>query len=325
MTEQAIQTGVQRSAFQLPAPDAMGLKLHLRHVRPEQTARGTVVFIHGATLASGLWDIDVPGCSVLQTLALEGWSTWAPDLRGYARSGRLAGASRPYCGHSEAVVDISAVLAHACETDGVDGVVLVGGSWGSITAALCAVQHPDRVVGLVLVAPIHAQVNLTWLRDLAEPHERTKRREPRSATRWVSAEQLRERCAAEVLHGDLADRIAPGVLEALTADALAAEPNGSHGQFEVPNGALDDLFEVFSGRALFDPADLRMPVLLVRGEHDVTSTDDDVRRLFAALGSRDKQYLQIGEAGHFLCAERRAPGLISALKMFCARVGLSPQ
>jgi pimeloyl-ACP methyl ester carboxylesterase len=48
--------------------------------------------------------------------------------------------------------------------------------------------------------------------------------------------------------------------------------------FRCPNGALADLVEVFNGRPLYEPAELTMPVLLIRGEQDTTSTATDAQR-----------------------------------------------
>jgi len=136
----------------------------------------------------------------------------------------------------------------------------------------------------------------------------------------VSRAQLLARWDPEIPPGRTAQRRAPAVLDALLADALECEPAPGAAAFTVPNGTLHDLFEVFSGRPLYDAATLRMPVLLVRGEHDATSTHADAQGLFEALGSHDKQYLQIGDAGHFVCAERGAAEFQRALVGFAARV-----
>lgn len=312
-------TGVRRSEHRLPPADAAGLHLHMRHAAPAAGSRGSVLLVHGATLASGLWDIALPGCSVLESLAAAGFSAWAPDIRGYGRSDRLAAPTAPYAGREEAVLDIAQAVDFACRHDGCRQLLLVGGSWGSMTTALYASRQPCTVAGLALMAPLYATVNLAWLRELADPAGRTRMRPALAPTRQVGLEQLRARWDAEVPLGEPARRRDPEVLAALLEDALAAEAPGAS-TFEVPNGTLVDLFEIFSGRAVVDASRLRMPVLLVRGEHDATSTDEDARRLFAALGSDDKQYLQIGDAGHFLCAERRAAAFRGALIAFAQRV-----
>ena len=64
-----VSTRILRVTHRLAPADAMGLRLFARQARPDGPSRGTVVLIHGATLASGLWDIAVPGYSMLEALA----------------------------------------------------------------------------------------------------------------------------------------------------------------------------------------------------------------------------------------------------------------
>lgn len=314
------RTGVRRAVHRLAAPDGMGLSLHLRHVAPEGRARGSVLLVHGATLASGLWDVAVPGYSVLEALAAAGLSSWALDIRGYARSARLVAPVAAYAGREEAVRDIAAALDFVCQHDNVASAILVGGSWGSITTALFASRDARRVAGLALMAPLHASANALWLADLAHPGDRRRLSPAHGACRSVGRAQLLARWDPEVPPGRAFERRDPAVLDALIADALACEPAPGSTTFTVPNGTLHDLFEVFSDRPLYDAAALRMPVMLIRGEHDLTSTHADAQRLFEVLGSHDKQYLQIGDAGHFVCAERRAGEFQRALIGFAARV-----
>jgi pimeloyl-ACP methyl ester carboxylesterase len=282
------------------------LTLHVRHVAPAGPSRGTVVLVHGATLASGLWDIAVPGYSLLEALAGAGFSAWAPDLRGYARSDRLPNPAQAYANRHDAVADIAATVEIACAADGVGQVLLVGGSWGSITAACYASQNSQRVQALALMAPIYATRNASWLLDLAEPDDEGRLRATLGPTRRIARSDLLLRWDREISESDKTLRRDPRVLDALMHDALAAEPTGELDSFTVPNGTLHDLFEAFSGRPLYDPATLRMPVLLVRGEHDGTSTVADAELLRSRLASCEVQLHTLPDAGHFICAERAA-------------------
>src|SRR5262249_8964676 len=74
--------------------------------------------------------------------------------------------------------------------------------------------------------------------------------------------------------------------------------------FRCPNGALRDLMRIFAGKRAFDPGKLSMPVLLVRGEQDLTSTDADARTLMSLIASPAKRYRVIAPGSHFLCIER---------------------
>lgn len=307
-----------RRALRLAPADRAGLALHVRHVAPVRQSRGTVVLVHGATLGSGLWDIAVPGYSLLEALAIAGFSAWALDVRGYARSERLPNPTQAYADRHDAVADIAATVSYACAADGAGQVLLVGGSWGSITAACFASQHPQRVRALALMAPIYATRNESWLLDLAEPGDTNRLRAALGPTRHVSRDDLLLRWDREIAEADKTLRREPRVLDALMRDSLDAEPAGERDGFVVPNGTFHDLFEAFSGRPLYDPATLRMPVLLVRGEHDATSTSADAELLRRRLASPHVQLHTVRDAGHFICAERAAPRFQDALLGFLA-------
>lgn len=210
--------GVHLSTHRVPAADAAGLSLHLRHASPASVPQGTVVLVHGATLASGLWDIGVPGYSVLEALAGAGFSAWAPDIRGYARSDRLVRPEAPYAGLHEAVADIAATVRHAQQHDGVARVLLVGGSWGSVTTAAYAGTHADQLLGLGLMAPLYAARNPLWLADLADPGAPQRLRATLGATRSVRREDLLRRWDAEIAQADKSLRRDAAVLDALLTD-----------------------------------------------------------------------------------------------------------
>ena len=146
-----------------------GLRLHVR----QRGATGRpVLFVHGATYASRLFDIPHPGASWLQAMADLGFAAYALDIRGYGRSysSVMETAEAPYARASEAISDIDDVARWICARHGAEQLRIVGGSWGSITSALYACgPGRERVERLALYAPIFGERNEGWLRMLADP------------------------------------------------------------------------------------------------------------------------------------------------------------
>ena len=104
------------------------------HVEQAGTGRD-VVLLHAGIADSRMWDPQ--------------WVAWPDarrvtrlDLRGFGRSGRPEGSFT----HGGDVVDVLEALA-------LEGVVLVGASFGGRIALEVALAQPGRVAGLVLVAP----------------------------------------------------------------------------------------------------------------------------------------------------------------------------
>ncbi|MEM9013083.1 MAG: alpha/beta fold hydrolase [Pseudomonadota bacterium] len=294
-----------------------GEHLHLR-AHGDNPARPPVLFVHGATYASRLFDVPHPGASWLAATVEAGFAAYALDIRGYGRSRRdLSAATAPFARAPDAVRDIGDAVAWILDRHGTGRLRLVGGSWGSITAAMFATMAPDRVAALVLSAPIYAERNPGWLSFLADPAAPERFNPAFGAARLVSEAATRARWDAEIPDG--ADWREEPVLQALVQASLADDPAAAGRcppAFEAPNGTLHDLWQAFNGQPLYDPAQIRCPTLLIRGSADPTSTRSDALELFDRLGAATRHYVEIANGAHFLSAERNAPQLFAATTAF---------
>lgn len=316
---------VRRAAHHLLQPDEPNLRIHVRECRPAGPERppGAILFLHGATFASAIWDIALPGMSFLERVARVGMAAYALDVRGYAHSPSAAmmNAAVPYARTQQVMQDID-LVANFIRTreDGVP-ILLVGGSWGTITGG-CYAVGPGRgkLSGLVLHAPIFAEANPSWMAMIADPDNPRRPNPALGAFRHVTEAEARVRWDAEIP----SDRMAEFRGEAVLGVLMRAErldppsPQEPYGQatLRVPNGALLDLFEAFSLRPLYDPAAIDIPTLLLRGSGDTTSTRSDALTLFDRLGARNKRYVEVGHGTHFVTAERQAWQIQEAVLAF---------
>jgi pimeloyl-ACP methyl ester carboxylesterase len=119
-----------------------GASVHVRVGRPDDRAAPLetppIVFVHGYVFASRTWQ------PTLERLA-SGHLVLAPDLTGF---GWTSTTSPPLdvAGHGRALLAL-------LDTAGIGRAVFVGTSLGSQVVAQLAADHPDRVLGLVLVSP----------------------------------------------------------------------------------------------------------------------------------------------------------------------------
>lgn len=295
------------SSHWIASSDVRGLKLHLR-------ARGDgdrpVLFVHGATYASRLYDIPHPGASWLADVARHGFAGYALDIRGYGLSHAedMERSGAPYAAAADAVKDIADAVDWICARHGVDRLRLIGGSWGSITTALyTAGPGAAQVERLVLYAPIFAEANAGWRALLADPDHPDRFNPALGPARLVSEEATRARWDAEIPDG--AAWRDEAVFQALVQSSLADDPQSYRHDtpaFRAPNGTLTDLWQAFRGVALYDPTRIKCPTLLIRGAADPTSTRSDALRLFDRLGGEHRQYVEIANGAHFVSAERKS-------------------
>ena len=74
----------------------------------------------------------------------------------------------------------------------------------------------------------------------------------------------------------------------------------------APNGVLQDFRTYWiAGKPQYDPADIRVPTLLIHAEWDADLPSDQARGYFAKLTSAPfKRYIEIGEGTHSIMMEK---------------------
>jgi len=130
-----------------------GISLHLSCLRKKDAGGNrSILLIHGSSYSSHEFDIDYRDYSPVRFLAENGYSVWLLDIAGYGQSGEVADPMRPDT--AWAAEDIHAAVEKIVQETGQDQIDLLGWSWGTMTAAACAVKHPEHIGKLVLYGPI---------------------------------------------------------------------------------------------------------------------------------------------------------------------------
>lgn len=284
----------------------------------EQTARETdrarpVLYVHGATFPS---DCSIMfrfgGLSWADALNRDGFAVFGFDFAGFGGSERypeMAFAAPPP-GPPLGRVDIGALqveraaLAVLART-GAKRLSLVAHSWGTMPAARFAAAHPELVARLVFFGPIVRRMQTA---------------DPPAFDPWrrVTLDEQFARFTADVPPGR------PAVLEmddwpAWSACYLASDPaSGTHTPpaVKTPNGPVADIAAAWAGRLGYDPAQLRTPVAMIRGEWDSLSTDADAAWLRGALTATTLQDVVIKRGTHLMHLEQSRHALYAETSRF---------
>ena len=316
------QTQVLSRVHWVPSSVLPGLKLRLREWAPcTATSQPPLLMIHGATIASVLWDNPAPGWSWMEKLAQAGIPAFALDLRGYGRSsppGELP--PGPFARADEAQRDVVDAVAFIRARTGAERIDLLGGSWGSVVCGLYLTgRKRPPVRRLVLYAPVYSAPGegAAWCAEAADPTDPSRLSPHLRPVRSVSAAAFLARWDAEIPLGDKTLWRDNAAASALLRHSIAESGwSDTPGCLHMPTGALADLFEVYSGRPLYPASEIDLPTLIVRGEYDRTSTLSDAKGLFDALGSERKLYCVVGRGAHFMVSERCLPELHSIVAGF---------
>jgi pimeloyl-ACP methyl ester carboxylesterase len=305
-------------AEEFKVPHSEGVQIYVRSKRPDGVqnfaADRIAVLMHGATYPSDSFDLALGGISWMDYLAARGFDVYALDLPGYGRSTRPALMDQPavdnapYMRTVDAVKALGTVVDFVAKRRAVDRILLVGWSWGTVITAAYAAETPAKVERLALYAPL-------WLRTTPSPIQTEGKL---GAYRVVSREAAEKRRRTG-LSDEKAMELMPKAWFDAWADAtFATDPIGGGQTVRAPNGVLLDGQEYWSaGKAIYDPAKITAPVLLVLGEWDKDTPAYMAQDLFPLLvNAKWRRYTLLSEGTHGIALEKHRMLLFRTVQQF---------
>jgi len=314
----ASKVKIAAETFFIDASDP-GIKLHVRnkHLSGKKVfaADKVVLFVHGATYPSETgFDIAMPGGSWMDYVAKRGYDTYLVDVRGYGRSTRPASMDVPpdqnpaFAGTAEAIKEVGAAVDFILKRRNVDKINLVGWSWGTTIMGGFTAQNNDKVVKLVLYAPL-------WTLKEPPPFSGS------GAYRTVTKEGARAR-ALRGIPDSRREEISPQAWFDKWWEAnLALDPVGAKKTPPVvrsPNGVLKDIVEFLAkGIPLYNPSDIRVPTLVILAEWDQDTPLFMAQEVFSRLVNTPyKREVVLAEGTHVIAVEKNRMELIKEVQRF---------
>jgi pimeloyl-ACP methyl ester carboxylesterase len=259
-----------------------GVRLFLWQKLPGASAqkRGTVLFVHGSSMASQpTFDLKVPGrphSSVMDWFAARGFETWCMDHEGYGRSDK----SRPIsCDIPNGADDLAAGSEYILKISGAGKLFVYGISSGALRAALFAQAHPERVARLALDA-------FVWTGEGSPTLAERKKKLPEFSAR-------KRRPIDRAFVHSIFERDHPGTADKATIDAFADAIVALDDS--VPTGTYVDMC---SKLPIVDPAKITVPTIVMRGQWDGIAAIDDLIEFFKRLPNPDKQFTVMAGISH---------------------------
>jgi len=243
--------------------------------------RKPVLFlVHGSSQAARTsYDLKGPGddeYSVMNVFAKWGYDVWTMDHEGYGRSSRTPG----YSYILDGAEDLKAAMPVVQEATGQSRFNFFGTSSGALRAGAFQNAAPHWVSRLALAA-------FPWTGKDAP--SLIKRRERLAEWQATNRREVGEEYFRNMFTRDVVGLTAPD----LPAAAAAAEM--ANGGGSVPNGTYVDMC---INLPLVDPAKIECPILIIRGDHDGITTDEDNAAFYAALPTKDKIMVTISGQAH---------------------------
>jgi pimeloyl-ACP methyl ester carboxylesterase len=304
--------------FMIPGPDR-GVQLYVRNKRPRSLATfkpdNIVLFVHGATYpAETSFDLQLDGLSWMDYIASRGYDVYLMDVRGYGRSSRPAEMDQPANRNppivrtSTAARDYGAAVDFVLKRRGVAKLNVLGWSWGTVIGALYTSQNNAKVNRLVLYAPL-------WVR---QTKSLTDTGGALGAYRVVTVDNAKKRPTGIP---DGKKPMPDAWLEAWVRATFASDPVGAKGNppfVRAPNGVeLDGREYWLAGKPLYNPANIRVPTMLIIAEWDTNTPVYMAQTLFPKLvNAEPKRLVVIGEGTHGVMMEKNRMQLFREVQLF---------
>lgn len=279
-----------------------GLNLALLEAKPSVLSNDyPVLFIHGASFPSALAaGFRMSHASWMDHLKENGFHVFALDFLGYGYADRYpemltnTTTDAPPGRAVSVYQDIAKAVDFILQQTGKNKVYLIGHSWGGSVAALYASKYPDKIAKLVLFAAITARPDTATWEKIMQPYE--------SLTPAQRITLMKEGTPA----GE-ACRLAPEIFDTwgtawLQSDPLAAKFHSDSVRF--PAGPFMDIAALSHNDAYYDPKEIRVPTLIIRGEWDDYPSNQDAEKLFSSLkNAPGKKYVVIEKGTHVMHLE----------------------
>jgi alpha-beta hydrolase superfamily lysophospholipase len=258
------------------------VKLFLWNKKPAAGTRpaGTILFVHGSSMASQpTFDLTVPGradSSAMDWFAARGYDTWTLDNEGYGRSDKTRAQHNDI---SNGADDLAAGSRYIMENSRAKQLMVYGISSGALKAALFAERHPERVSRLALDA-------FVWTGEGSHTLAERKKK-------LADFQAKHRRPIDRAFVHSIFNRDHPGTADDATINAFADAILSLDDS--MPTGTYVDMC---SKLPLVDPAKVKAPTILMRGEHDGIAGFDDLIEFYKRLPNADKQFAVMAGISH---------------------------
>src|SRR5450759_3451925 len=246
--------------------------------KPGEPSRPVIFFVHGSSISSRVFDLNVPGhgeYSVMNEFARHGFDCWTMDHENYGKSGRTSGNSDIASG----VEDLKAAVEIVARETGRQKFHFLGESSGALRAGAYAMVAPERTDRLVFAAFTYKGEGSPTL---------TKRAEQLA---YFRSHNMRKRDRDMIR--SIATRDRPGTSDPAAVEVLA-DVEMQFGD-QVPTGTYLDMT---ANLPVVKPEKVMSPVLLVRGEYDGIATVADLEEFFNLLPNGDRQFIILPGTAH---------------------------
>ncbi len=273
-----------------------------------------VLFLHGASFPTALaFAFKMNNYSWMDNLAENGYNVYALDFLGYGYSSRYpvmqAGALKgdPIGRAADIYKDVDNAVNFILKKTGKSTLYLIAHSWGGSVAALYATKFPAKLQKLVLFAAITPGNDTGKSAIITNSYERMTPAKRIEAMKNLTPQS--ESCLLE-----------PEIFNTWGNTWLASDPLERKNHSKVvsfPSGPLQDVEDMLHNKPYYNPADIKTPVLFIRGSWDAYPSDANAKAFIETLQHATiKKYVTINNGTHVMHLEKNRYALYKEVLSF---------
>lgn len=274
-----------------------GLKIALTYEKPPAPSNDyAILFLHGSSFPSALsFGFKMNNYSWIDNLSENGYDVYALDFLGYGNADRYPEMKTAVGRALDVYKDVDKAIDLIIKRTGKKKVYLIGHSWGGTVAALYATKFPDKVAKLVLFAAITQRADTSAIEKTEGSYE-------------TMTPELRILAMKNLTPEKRVCRLEPDIFKLwgnawLQSDPLAKKLKSNSVRF--PSGPSRDVADMLHNKPYYHPADIKVPVLVIRGEWDQYPDNMDDEKLFVSLTHAPyKKYVVIEKGTHVMHLEK---------------------
>ncbi|WP_414446998.1 alpha/beta fold hydrolase [Burkholderia sp. 22PA0099] len=298
-------------------PGDYRLHVHERHAS-NLCGKPPVLLLHGYGVPTAM-AFDVQGASLMEHLAQTGRTSFAVDLPGFGKSQRppeMNGApiaGKPLIRAADVLSDVTRAVDYVQSVCPGTQVDVIGWSWGGVVAAMWASTQPTALRRLILVDSMYSLHVPSITKLFADPTNPDKVNPNLPSYNIVPVQAIADQWNGMLSTTGLsADALRqPEVAEAVSKVFLesdAGRPSAT--AIRRPLGPIVDLFEIFSGRPIYDASKVIAPTFVIHGDADNFSDIGMVTHFSQSCGRRE---LIVGDGTHYMIFEKSRHQVYAAL------------
>ncbi|MBF4516979.1 alpha/beta hydrolase [Flavobacterium sp. ANB] len=280
-----------------------GLKIALIHKESTVASNDfAILFLHGSSFGSALsFGFKMNNYSWIDNMSENGYDVYALDFLGYGNADRYpemetnSATAKPVGRVFDVCQDVDKAVDLIIKRTGKTKVYLIGHSWGGSVAALYAAKFPDKVSKLVLFAAITQRDDTSATEKIESSFELMTPEERINAMKALTPEKKSCQLEPEIFKnwGNIW----------LKSDPLAEKYKLKSVRF--PSGPSQDVEDLLHNKPYYNPADIKVSTLVVRGEWDKYPNNADDEKLFSSLENVPyKKYIVIKKGTHVMHLEK---------------------